>query len=113
MMKVGVVGAGTMGNGIAHVFARGGFEVRLFEVEQKALDRGMATIRTNLDRDAAKGKVDPAEVEEICGRVKPTLDMAELAGCGLVVEAATEKLAVKQEIFRKLDELLGAEAILA
>jgi len=113
LMKVGVVGAGTMGNGIAHVFARGGFEVRLFEVEQKALDRGMATIRTNLDRDAAKGKVDPAEVEEICGRVKPTLDMAELAGCGLVVEAATEKLAVKQEIFRWLDEMLGPETILA
>ena len=113
LMKVGVVGAGTMGNGIAHVFARGGFEVRLFEVERAALDRGMATIRTNLDREAAKGKVDPAEVEEICGRVKPTLDMAELAGCGLVVEAATEKLAVKQEIFRRLDELLGPEAILA
>jgi len=113
LMKVGVVGAGTMGNGIAHVFARGGFEVRLFEVERSALDRGMATIRTNLDREAAKGKVDPAEVEEICGRVKPTLDMAELADCGLVVEAATEKLAVKQEIFRRLDEMLGPETILA
>jgi len=113
LMKVGVVGAGTMGNGIAHVFARGGFAVRLFEVEQKALDRGMTTIRTNLDREAAKGKVDPAEVEEICGRVKPTLDMAELADCGLVVEAATEKLAVKQEIFRWLDEMLGPETILA
>jgi len=113
LMKVGVVGAGTMGNGIAHVFARGGFAVRLFEVERSALDRGMATIRTNLDREAAKGKVDPAEVEEICGRVKPTLDMAELADCGLVVEAATEKLAVKQEIFRRLDEMLGPETILA
>jgi len=87
--------------------------VRLFEVERAALDRGMATIRTNLDREAAKGKVDPAEVEEICGRVKPTLDMAELAGCGLVVEAATEKLVVKQDIFRRLDEMLGPEAILA
>ena len=110
---IGVVGAGTMGNGIAHVFARSGFEVRLFEVERAALDRGMATIQTNLDREAAKGKVDPGEVPGIMARLRPTLEMGELRDCSLVVEAATEKLAVKQEIFRKLDELLGAEAILA
>ncbi len=111
--RIGVVGAGTMGNGIAHVFARSGFAVRLFEVEQAALDRGLATIRTNLDREAAKGKVDPAEVEEIYERVKPTLALEDLKDCTLVVEAATEKLAVKQEIFRRLDELLASEAILA
>ena len=110
---IGVVGAGTMGNGIAHVFARSGFEVRLFEVERAALDRGMATIQTNLDREAARGKVDPGEVPRIMARLRPTLEMGELRDCSLVVEAATEKLAVKQEIFRKLDELLGAEAILA
>jgi 3-hydroxybutyryl-CoA dehydrogenase len=111
--RIGVVGAGTMGNGIAHVFARSGFAVRLFEVEQAALDRGLATIRTNLDREAAKGKVDPAEVQGIYESVKPTLSLEDLKDCTLVVEAATEKLAVKQEIFRRLDELLASEAILA
>ena len=113
MRKIGVVGAGTMGNGIAHVFARAGFEVGLFEVSAEALARGLATIRTNLDREAAKGKIDPAEVDAIHTRVKPVSDLAELAGCGLVVEAATEKLAVKLEIFRKLDEVLGEGALLA
>ena len=113
MRKIGVVGAGTMGNGIAHVFARAGFEVGLFEVSAEALARGLATIRTNLDREAAKGKIDPAEVDAIHTRVKPVSDLAELAGCGLVVEAATEKLAVKLEIFRKLDEVLGEGAVLA
>jgi len=111
--RIGVVGAGTMGNGIAHVFARSGFAVRLFEVEQAALDRGLATIRTNLDREAAKGKVDPAEVQGIYERVMPTLLLEDLKDCTLVVEAATEKLTVKQEIFRRLDELLAREAILA
>jgi 3-hydroxybutyryl-CoA dehydrogenase len=111
--NIGVVGAGTMGNGIAHVFARAGFEVALYEVSQAALQQGLARIRTNLDREAAKGKVDPAEVEAIHARVRPATDIAALAGCSLIIEAATEKLAVKQEIFRKLDELLAPEAILA
>jgi 3-hydroxybutyryl-CoA dehydrogenase len=111
--RIGVVGAGTMGNGIAHVFARSGFEVALFEVAQAALERGVATIRTNLDREAAKGKIDPAEVGAIHGRVKPTLALSDLSGCDFVVEAATEKLAVKQQIFRELDAMLGPEAILA
>lgn len=110
---IGVVGAGTMGNGIAHVMARAGFEVALFDVAQAALDKGLATIRTNLDREAAKGKVDPSEVPAIFGRVKPTLVLAELAGCELVIEAATEKLAVKQQIFRELDGLMAPGAILA
>ncbi len=99
--------------GIAHVFARSGFEVTLFEVAQVALDRGLATIRTNLDREAAKGKIDPAEVDAIHARVKPTLALDDLSGCHFVIEAATEKLAVKQQIFRELDGLLAPEAILA
>lgn len=111
--RVGVIGAGTMGNGIAHVMARAGFDVALFEVAQTALDKGLATIRTNLDREAAKGKIDPAEVETIFSRVKPTLSMEELRGAALVIEAATEKLAVKQQIFRELDALMQPEAILA
>ena len=111
--RIGVVGAGTMGNGIAHVFARAGFEVALYEVAQAALDRGMATVRTNLDREAAKGKIDPSEVETAHGRIRPTLELGDLSDCSLVVEAATEKLVVKQEIFRKLDETLEPRAILA
>jgi len=102
-----------MGNGIAHVFARSGFEVALFEVAQAALDRGVATVRTNLDREAAKGKIDPGQVDAIHARVKPTLLLSDLSDCHVVVEAATEKLTVKQQIFRELDELLKPEAILA
>jgi 3-hydroxybutyryl-CoA dehydrogenase len=111
--RIGVVGAGTMGNGIAHVFARSGFEVTLFEVAQAQLDRGLATIRTNLDREAAKGKIDPAEVDAAHGRVSPTLALRDLSGCDFVIEAATEKLGVKQQIFRELDEMLSPRAILA
>jgi 3-hydroxybutyryl-CoA dehydrogenase len=111
--RLGVVGAGTMGNGIAHVFARAGFEVVLYEMNEAALERGLATIRTNLDREAAKGKIDPAEAPAIFARVRPTRTLTELRDCSLVVEAATERLAVKQEIFRGLDALLGPEAILA
>ena len=111
--RVGVIGAGTMGNGIAHAFARAGFEVVLYELNEAALERGLATIRTNLDREAAKGKIDPAEAPAIFARVRPTRTLTELRDCTLVVEAATERLAVKQEIFRGLDALLGPEAILA
>jgi 3-hydroxybutyryl-CoA dehydrogenase len=111
--RLGVIGAGTMGNGMAHVFARAGFEVSLYEVNEQALERGLAAIRTNLDREAAKGKVDPAETPAIYSRVRPTRMLTELRDCSLVVEAATERLEVKQQIFCDLDELLAAEAILA
>jgi 3-hydroxybutyryl-CoA dehydrogenase len=111
--KIGVVGAGTMGNGIAHVFARAGFAVVLVEVSGQALARGLATVRTNLDREAAKGKVDPAEVPAIFARIQPAATLDALHGCGLVIEAATEKLAVKQSIFAELDSILAPEAILA
>jgi len=111
--KIGVVGAGTMGNGIAHVFARAEFDVVLYEVSRDALDRGLATIRTNLDREAAKGKIDPADVESIHKRVTPTLEFNALKSCSLVIEAASEKLAIKQEIFRQLDTLLAPESIIA
>jgi len=111
--RLGVVGAGTMGNGIAHVFARAGFDVDLYEVSEQALQRGLAAIRTNLDREAAKGKVDPAETPAIFARIRPVLKLQELSGCTLVVEAAIERLEVKQQIFRDLDELIGPDAILA
>ncbi len=111
--RLGVIGAGTMGNGIAHVMARAGCEVVLCEIDQAALERGLATIRTNLDREAARGKVDPAEVETIQKRVHRANSLAALKDCTLVVEAATERLEIKQSIFRELDSLLAPDAIMA
>jgi 3-hydroxybutyryl-CoA dehydrogenase len=111
--RVGVVGAGTMGNGIAHVFARSGFPVVLAEVEQPALDRGLSTIEKNLAREVAKGKLAQADADASRTRITGTLDRNALADCDLVVEAATERFAIKQALFQELDGLLGAEAILA
>jgi 3-hydroxybutyryl-CoA dehydrogenase len=110
---VGVVGAGTMGNGIAHVFARGGFQVMLCEVEQRFLDRGLETIRRNLEREAAKGKLTPAEAETALELIRGTLQGQDLAGCDFVIEAAPERFAIKQELFMELDSVLKPEAILA
>jgi 3-hydroxybutyryl-CoA dehydrogenase len=111
--NVGVVGAGTMGGGIAHVFARSGFEVFLCEVEQRFLDRGLETIRTNLEREATKGKISPDDVDDALRRITGTLDRETLADCDFIVEAATEKFAIKSEIFRDLDRIAQPEVILA
>jgi 3-hydroxybutyryl-CoA dehydrogenase len=111
--RAGVVGAGTMGNGIAHVFARSGFPVVLAEVDQPALDRGLSTIDKNLAREVAKGKLAQVEADAARARIAGTLDHGMLAGCDLVVEAATERFAVKQSLFQELDGLLAADAILA
>ncbi|HJT68676.1 MAG TPA: 3-hydroxybutyryl-CoA dehydrogenase [Terriglobales bacterium] len=111
--RVGVIGAGTMGNGIAHVFARAGFDVILCDVEQKFLDRGLATIGKNLDRELAKGKITDAQKSETLKRIAPAVDRAQLANCNFVVEAASEKLEIKAELFRDLDRLCRPEVILA
>jgi 3-hydroxybutyryl-CoA dehydrogenase len=111
--RVGVIGAGTMGNGIAHVFARSGLPVVLAEVEQTALDRGLSTIEKNLAREVAKGKLAQAEADAARARITGTLDRKMLAGCDLVVEAATERFQIKQALFQELDALLGPNAILA
>ena len=113
IQRVGVIGAGTMGNGIAHVFARSGFEVILCDVEQRFLDRGMETIAKNLDREVAKNKIQAADKASTLGRITPVVDRARLAACDLVVEAATEKLEIKAEIFRDLDRIVKPEVILA
>jgi 3-hydroxybutyryl-CoA dehydrogenase len=110
---VGVVGAGTMGNGIAHVFARSGYRVVLCDVEQRFLDRALATIARNLDREVAKNKVTVADKSAALERIVPVLDRAKLADCDFVVEAATEKFAIKAEIFRDLDRICRQEIILA
>ncbi len=111
--RVGVIGAGTMGNGIAHVFARAGFDVILCDVEQKFLDRGLATIGKNLDRELAKGKITDAQKSETLKRIAPAVDRAQLANCNFVVEAASEKLEIKAELFCDLDRLCRPEVILA
>jgi 3-hydroxybutyryl-CoA dehydrogenase len=111
--RVGVVGAGTMGNGIAHVFARGGYSVVLCDVEQRFLERGIATITKNLDREVAKNKITASDKEAALDRIEPVTDRARLADCDFIVEAATEKFEIKTEIFRDLDRVLGPDVILA
>ena len=111
--RVGVVGAGTMGNGIAHVFARSGYEVVLCDVEQSFLDRALETIAKNLEREVAKYKITAKEKSAALKRIEPVLRRAKLADCNFVVEAATEKFEVKAEIFRDLDKICGPEVILA
>jgi 3-hydroxybutyryl-CoA dehydrogenase len=111
--RVGVVGAGTMGNGIAHIFARSGYAVVLCDVEQRFVDRGMGTIGKNLDREVAKNKISVEDKAAVLQRVEPVVERAKLADCDFVVEAATEKFDIKSEIFRDLDRLCRPEVILA
>ena len=111
--RVGVVGAGTMGTGIAHVFARSGFDVTLCDVEQRFLDRALDTITKNLSRETAKGKITVEQEKAALERIKPVLDRASLADSDLIVEAATEKFEIKADIFRDLDRIARPEIILA
>jgi len=113
IQRIGVVGAGTMGNGIAHVFARTGYGVILCDIEQKFLERGLDTIAKNLDREAAKNKITEAQKSETLKRIDPTADRSRLAGCDFIVEAASEKLEIKSELFRDLDRICRPEVILA
>ncbi len=113
IQRVGVVGAGTMGNGIAHVFARGGYTVVLCDVERRFLDRGLETIGKNLDREVAKNKISAEDKAAALKRIEPVVDRAKLSDCDFVVEAATEKFEIKAEIFRDLDQLCRPEIILA
>jgi len=113
IQSVAVIGAGTMGSGIAHVFARSGFSVSLCDVEQRFLDRALASIRTNLGREAAKGKLPQTEVEPTLARITPVTSMDALAGADLAVEAAPERFDLKSEVFRSLDAILPEDGILA
>jgi len=113
IQTVGVVGAGTMGSGIAHVFARAGFQVLLCDVEQRFLDRALGQIRANLGREAAKGKLYEGDVEPVLARIHLTVDRETLSGAEFMVEAASERFELKAEIFRALDRILPADAILA
>ena len=113
IQAVAIVGAGTMGSGIAHVFARSGFQVMLCDVEQRFLDRALSSIRTNLGREAAKGKLSESEVETALGCIRTTVEMESLSAADIAVEAAPERLDLKSEVFRSLDRILPAHAILA
>jgi 3-hydroxybutyryl-CoA dehydrogenase len=113
IQRIGVVGAGTMGNGIAHVCARSGYRVLLCDVEQRFLDRALETIGKNLDRELAKNKITADDKAATLGRIEPVLERGRLAPCDLVVEAATEKFEVKAEIFRDLDRACRPEIVLA
>jgi 3-hydroxybutyryl-CoA dehydrogenase len=111
--RVEDVGAGTMGNGIAHVFARSGYEVTLCDVQQGFLERALGTIAKNLDREVAKNKITTADKDSALGRIHPVTERNQLAGCDFVIEAATEKFETKTEIFRDLDRMVRPEIILA
>lgn len=113
IQRVGVIGAGTMGNGIAHVFARSGYHVVLCEVEQRFLDRGLETLRKNLEREAAKGKITADDAQASLARVAGVLDRERLADCDFVIEAATEKFEIKKAIFTDLDRITRKEVVLA
>jgi len=110
---VGVIGAGTMGNGIAHVFARSGCNVVLVEAQQAALDRGLQAISKNLEREVAKQKISAQDRDAALKRIEPVLERRALSRCDFVVEAAFEKFEVKQEIFRELDQICRPEVILS
>ena len=114
IQQVAVIGAGTMGNGIAHQFAECGFPVKLIDVQEEQLQKALHTIAKNLDRKIAKGLIDDSVKASTLGRIETVTDMAAgVADADLVVEAATENLDLKLHIFRKLDELAPAHTILA
>jgi 3-hydroxybutyryl-CoA dehydrogenase len=110
---IGVVGAGTMGNGIAQVAARAGYRVVMCDVKEEFLQRGFAAIERSLHRDVVKARLSDEGKDEIVARIKATTSRDELADAVLVVEAVTENFEVKAEIFRALDELTRPDAILA
>jgi len=113
IQTIAVLGAGTMGNGIAHVCARSGFKVLLCDVQQPYLDRGLTTIEKNLAREVAKEKLTHQQAAEALKRITPTLDREDLSVCDFAIEAATEKFEVKTALFKDLDSILPAGAILA
>jgi 3-hydroxybutyryl-CoA dehydrogenase len=113
MNRAAVIGAGTMGNGIAHVFAQHGWAVALIDTAPAALDTAVATIRANLERQVRKGTLAPEAPGEVLGRIAPATALDSAAGAALVVEAASENPAVKFSVFEQLDRVCGPDAILA
>jgi 3-hydroxybutyryl-CoA dehydrogenase len=110
---VAVLGAGTMGNGIAHVFARAGYKVILRDLERRFLDQGMETIGRNLDREIKKGKLAEAEKGTVLGRIEAVTDMGAIAGADFLLEAVPEKIEIKRAVLGEADRFLRPEAIIA
>ncbi|WP_324026873.1 3-hydroxybutyryl-CoA dehydrogenase [Maribacter sp. BPC-D8] len=114
MNTIAVIGAGTMGNGIAHVFAQNGFQVHLIDVSKEALDRGLATIAKNLDRMVAKEKITTSDKENTLSNIKSFTELkAGVSKADLAIEAATENVTIKLKIFKELDDVCDANTILA
>ncbi len=113
MKTVAVLGAGTMGNGIAHVFARSGYKVILRDVEQRFLERGMETIGENLEREIKKGKIAEAEKGTVLERLQPVTDMGAIAAADFVVEAVPERIEIKRAVLSEADGILRPEVIIA
>jgi 3-hydroxybutyryl-CoA dehydrogenase len=110
---IGILGAGTMGNGIAHVFARSGYDVILRDIEKRFLDRGLETINKNLDREVKKAKITEAEKSAALGRIDATTDMSKLAAADFAVEAVPEQLELKVRVLKEADAVLRPGVILA
>ena len=113
IVRVGVVGAGTMGNGIAQVCAANGYEIVMRDVEQEFVDRGLEAIDESLGRFVSKGRLSEEEADDVTGRIAGTTDLADLGDCDLVVEAALEEMDVKREIFADLDSIVDEDVALA
>jgi len=114
MKNIAVIGAGTMGNGIAHTFAQSGFTVKLIDVSEKSIEKGMATIASNLDRMVAKGTISEDDRTKTIGNIITYTDIKDgVVGVDLVVEAATENVDLKLNIFRQLNEACSHDTILA
>jgi 3-hydroxybutyryl-CoA dehydrogenase len=111
--KVAVIGAGQMGNGIAHIFAQSGFPVTMIDISDAALERGKSTISRNLERQVKKGTLDASAPKEILSRITTATEMEQVSDVALVVEAATENVELKFKIFADLDRIAAPAAILA
>ncbi len=111
--KIGIVGAGQMGNGIAHVAAQAGYDVILQDLDETLVAKGLATIGKNLQRGVDKGRMTPEDKEAVLARIEGAVDLKAMAGCQLVVEAVVENLEVKLDLFARLDSICGPEALLA
>ncbi|MBY0138399.1 3-hydroxybutyryl-CoA dehydrogenase [Paracoccus yeei] len=113
IQSVGIVGAGQMGNGIAHVFALAGYDVLMTDISREALDKAVALVDRNLSRQASRGKISDQDRDAALGRIRTTLQLSDLGPCDLIIEAATERETVKQAIFEDLLPHLKPETILA
>ncbi|MDG6996419.1 MAG: 3-hydroxybutyryl-CoA dehydrogenase [Nitrososphaerota archaeon] len=111
--KVGIVGAGTMGHGIAQVFAQAGYDVKLNDVKMEFIQNGIKRIEGNLSKSVEKGKISQEMKQETLSRIRPAVELSDFSDRQLVVEAALERFEIKQDVFKKLDSICSKDAILA